>query len=315
MARRLRWTLAAAGLTATVLTTAVVVTVNTRHVTTMPAAQTLPPPSSSPAPPSTSEPPTSTTPPTTSSPPLPDPSAVADDVVDAVTAASKGTKVGLAVYDTKTGKTLALNNPQTSYYTASVVKLLIALDSLYDDGTWQVPSGDTADELTDMISGSNDAVADKLWEADGGTAIVGRMAHLIGLSHTLEPTDPGQWGMTKMSPDDVVTTYRYLTDTVPDATAQPLLTAMADARQPADDGYPQYFGIPDGMPGTTWEIKQGWMILRSSLVLNTTGIVDSRFVVVLLTQQPAATSSAKGRAAVTAGIKALAPALAAWTAG
>ncbi|MEU4672761.1 hypothetical protein AB0F91_33550 [Amycolatopsis sp. NPDC023774] len=315
MARRLRWALAAAGLTATVLTTAVVVTASTRHMTTMPAAQTLPPPSSSPAPPPTSEPPTSSTTPTTPSTPLPDPSAVADDVVDAVTAASRGTKVGLAVYDTKTGKTLALSDAETPYYTASVVKLLIALDSLYDDGTWQVPAGDTADELTDMISGSNDAIADKLWEADGGTAIVGRMADLIGLSHTLEPTDPGQWGMTKMSPDDVVSTYRYLTDTVPDTTAQPLLTAMADARQPADDGYPQYFGIPDGMAGATWEIKQGWMILRSALVLNTTGIVDSRYVVVLLTQQPAATSSAKGRAAVTAGIKALAPALAAWTAG
>ncbi|WP_326836245.1 hypothetical protein VSH64_15215 [Amycolatopsis rhabdoformis] len=315
MARRLRWTLAAAGLTATVLTTAVVITASTRHVTTMAAAQPLPPPSSSAAEPPTSATPTPTpTTPTTPATPLPDPAAVADDVADAVDAASKGTKVGLEVYDTKTGKTLALTDAETPFYTASVVKLLIALDSLYDDGTWQVPEGSTADDLTDMIAGSDDAIASKLWEADGGTAIVGRMADLIGLSHTIEPTDPGEWGMTKMSPSDVVTTYRYLTDTVPDATAQPLLTAMADARQPADDGYPQYFGIPDGLPGATWEIKQGWMILRSALVLNTTGLVDSRYVVVLMTQQPAATSSAKGRAAVTAGVKALAPALAAWTA-
>ncbi|MGW4485219.1 hypothetical protein ACWEOE_15440 [Amycolatopsis sp. NPDC004368] len=310
MATRLRWTLVAAGITATVLTTAVVVTASTRHVTPVSAAQPLPPPLTSPPPSTAPTTPTSTTPAT----PLPDPVGVADDVIDAVTAASKGTQVGLAVYDTKSGKTLALADSETPYYTASVVKLLIALDSLYDGGTWQVPEGSAAGGLTDMIAGSDDAIASKLWEADGGTAIIGRMADLIGLSHTLEPTDPGQWGMTKMSPDDVVTTYRYLTDTVPDATAQPLLDAMAAARQPADDGYPQYFGIPDGMPGATWEIKQGWMILRSALVLNTTGIVDSRYVVVLMTQQPAGTSSANGRAAVTAGIKALAPALAAWTA-
>lgn len=240
---------------------------------------------------------------------MPDPAAVAEEVTDAVTAASKGTHVGLVVLDRKTGDTLASTGADTPYYTASVVKLLIALDSLYDAGAWQVPADGDETDLTDMLAGSDDAIASRLWEEDGGTTIVGRMADLMGLDHTVAPADPGQWGMTKMSPDDVVTTYQYLEDTVPDDTAQPLLTAMADARQPADDGYPQYFGIPDGLPGSTWEIKQGWMILRSALVLNTTGIVDSRYVVVLLTQQPAATSSAKGRAAVTAGIKALAPTL------
>jgi hypothetical protein len=242
---------------------------------------------------------------------LPDPAAVAEEVTGAVTAESKGTDVGLVVLDRKTGSTLASAGADTPYYTASVVKLLIALDSLYDNGVWQVPADSDGSDLADMLAGSDDAIASQLWEEDGGTAIVGRMAALLGLNHTVAPADPGQLGMTKMSPGDVVTTYQYLEDTVPDDTAQPLLTAMAAARQPADDGYPQYFGIPDGLPGSTWEIKQGWMILRSALVLNTTGIVDSRYVVVLCTQQPAATSPAEGRAAVTAGIKALAPVLAA----
>ncbi|HEY2063178.1 MAG TPA: hypothetical protein VGH57_32715 [Amycolatopsis sp.] len=310
MAVRLRWTLAGAGLTAAALTAVVALTAGGRTVTT--AAVTEPPapaPSSSSPPPSTSE-----SPATAPEVPLPDPAEVAEEVTDAVSAASKGTDVGLVVLDRKTGATLASTDADTPYYTASVVKLLIALDSLYDNGVWQVPADNDEDDLTDMISGSNDAIASQLWEEDGGTTIVGRMADLMGLDHTVAPTDPGQWGMTKMSPDDVVTTYQYLEDTVPDDTAQPLLTAMAEARQPADDGYPQYFGIPDGLPGSSWQIKQGWMILRSALVLNTTGVVDSRYVVVLLTQQPAATSSAKGRAAVTAGVKALAPTLAAATA-
>ncbi|SEP52521.1 hypothetical protein [Amycolatopsis saalfeldensis] len=289
------------------LTAVVALTASGRTVTT--AAVTEPPapaPSSSGPPPSTSESPTSAP-----SVPLPDPAEVAEAVTDAVTASSKGTDVGLVVLDRKTGATLAATDADTPYYTASVVKLLIALDSLYDNGIWQVPVDNDETDLTDMLAGSDDAIASQLWEEDGGTTIVGRMADLMGLDHTVAPADPGQWGMTKMSPGDVVTTYQYLEDTVPDDTAQPLLTAMADARQPADDGYPQYFGIPDGLPGSTWEIKQGWMILRSALVLNTTGLVDSRYVVVLLTQQPAATSSAKGRTAVTAGIKALAPTLAA----
>ena len=48
------------------------------------------------------------------------------------------------------------------------------------------------------------------------------------------------------------------------------------------------------------------MILKNALVLNTTGVIDDRYVVVLCTQQPLV-SNAKGRSAVTAGIKALAP--------
>lgn len=114
--------------------------------------------------------------------------------------------------------------------------------------------------------------------------------------------------MAKTSAADVVATYEFLEDTVPDDVAQPLLTALGDARNPADDGWDQYFGIPDGLPGTSWQVKQGWMILRDALVLNTTGVVNDRYVVVLLTRQPPV-GSAKGRAAVTAGITTLAPLL------
>jgi hypothetical protein len=131
---------------------------------------------------------------------------------------------------------------------------------------------------------------------------------LIGLSDTTPPADPTQWGMAKTSANDVVATYEYLSDVIPDEVAAPLLAALGNARNPADDGWDQYFGIPDGLPGRPWQIKQGWMILRNALALNTTGIVGGRYVVVLMTQQPLI-SSAKGRAAVTAGIKTLAPLL------
>ncbi|GAA3565308.1 serine hydrolase [Amycolatopsis ultiminotia] len=305
MATGLRRTLAAAGLTAAVLTAGAVVATSARHVTTvaLPRAAAAPPV------------PRSTVSSSAVSPPdLPDPGDLADSVAAAVTARSPGTEVGLAVLDRKTGRTVAGTDAATPYYSASVVKLLIALDFLYDGDSWEVPEGDDADALNDLLAGSNDAVASRLWEADGGTGIVDRMTDLLGLADTSPPSDPGQWGMTEMSPDDVVTTYQYLEDTVPDATAAPLLAALADARDPADDGYPQYFGIPDGLPDSSWQVKQGWMILRSALVLNTTGVVDSRYVVVLCTRQPAGTSSAAGRAAVTAGIEALAPGLAAWTA-
>ena len=303
MGRRIRWTLTAAGLAAAALTAGMVVVVDGHRAT--PAAA----PSSSSAPSSESPEDTAVSPvASTSEVPYPDLSSVASEVSEAVTAASRGTSVGFVLYDRESGKELASLDADRPYYTASVVKLLIAIDEVRSNGGWALPDADAVEDLTDMLEGSNDAIASAFWEQNGGNAIVTRTAALIGLAHTTPPADPTQWGMAKTSASDVVTTYEYLLDEIPDEVAAPLLAALGHARNPADDGWDQYFGIPDGLPGRSWQIKQGWMILRNALVLNTTGVVGGRYVVVLMTQQPLV-SSAKGREAVTAGIKTLAPLL------
>ncbi|WP_460443703.1 hypothetical protein [Amycolatopsis stemonae] len=298
MGRRIGWMLAGAGLVAAAL-----VAVGGERVT--PVASTADPP----APPDdTAISPSPVA--STAEVPYPDLSSVAQDVEDAVTAASHGTGVGFVLYDRESGKELASLNADRPYYTASVVKLLIAIDEVRDDstGAWTLPDTDAVDDLTTMLEGSNDAIASEFWERNGGSAIITRTAALIGLTQTTPPTDPTQWGMAKTSASDVLATYQYLLDVIPDEVAAPLLAALGNARNPADDGWDQYFGIPDALPGRSWQIKQGWMILRTALVLNTTGVVGGRYVVVLMTQQPLV-SSAKGRAAVTAGIKTLAPLL------
>ncbi|MCR6489313.1 hypothetical protein M8542_41505 [Amycolatopsis sp. OK19-0408] len=302
MRRRIRWTLAGATLAAVALTAGVLVAVGGRSATPVVASA----PSAPPSPEDTAVSPVAST----SAVPYPDLSSVASDVAAAVTAASRGTSVGFVLYDRESGKELASLDAGRQYYTASVVKLLIAIDEVHDDttGAWALPDADAVADLTDMLEGSDDAIASELWERNGGNAIVTRTAALIGLTQTIPPADPTQWGMAKTTAADVVTTYQYLLDTVPDEVSAPLLAALGNARNPADDGWDQYFGIPDGLPGRTFQIKQGWMILRNALVLNTTGVVGGRYVVVLLTQQPLV-SSAAGRAAVTAGITTLAPLL------
>jgi hypothetical protein len=285
----------------------------------VPSSRTVADPA--PAPPLTTSPPTAGTPsPTTSAPPpsTADPvktlsAAERQKLASAVTATvnkiSPKAMIGFTIYDRKTGETLTSVNPDTPMYTASVVKLLIAIDSLREDD-WDTES-DTADDITEMLEGSNDATASSLWVKDGGPPIVARMAGLIGLHHTFASDDPGQWGMAKASANDVVTIYQYIDDDLPDNASKLIMDALAKAKNPADDGFPQYFGIPDALPGTTWAVKQGWMVLTSSLVLNTTGVVgsDSRYVVALMTQLRAGTSEAKGRTALTAGISAVAPTL------
>jgi hypothetical protein len=234
-------------------------------------------------------------------------------VESAVLGASRGADIGFEVFDRDlgaSGAVMASSEANTPMYTASVVKLLIAIDALHR-ANW-APSTATSNEITEMLEGSNDGDASDFWDRDGGNAIVSRMVDLIGLKHTLLPTISGQWGMTKMSASDVVATYQFIAHDMLAVSSALIMNALYHAKKTADDGFPQFFGIPDGLPSTaTWSIKQGWMLLNSAVVLNTTGVVgtDNRYIVVLLTSQSANTSYAKGRTAVTAGITALAPSL------
>jgi hypothetical protein len=274
------------------------------------------------APPTTTSPPASTRSPATTSPASPssappetlsetERNQLARAVSAAVTKISPKAQIGFTIYDRKAGETLTSLSADVPLYTASVVKLLIAIDTMHEDDGWHAPDTDAAKQLTTMLSGSNDGIASDLWVSDGGPVIVERMAELIGLHHTTPSTDTGQWGMAKASANDIVSIYQYIDTDMPDDERKLIMDALAKAKNPADDGYPQYFGIPDGLPGMSWAIKQGWMVLKNALVLNTTGVVgpDSRYVVVLMTQQSAGISNATGRSAVTAGISAIASAL------
>jgi hypothetical protein len=86
-----------------------------------------------------------------------------------------------------------------------------------------------------------------------------------------------------------------------------ILGALSQAPKVAADGFDQYFGIPDGMPNTSWAIKQGWGTSGSQAVMNSTGLVgpDWRYAVVVLAAAPANSYSALP-GAVTAAAGALA---------
>ncbi|HET6499185.1 MAG TPA: hypothetical protein VFG87_00345 [Amycolatopsis sp.] len=196
-----------------------------------------------------------------------------------------GAEVGVEVYDQQTDTVLTSLDPTEQFPTMSVVKLLIAIDVLHQNN-WVLPDQDEQQEITRMLSYSDDAIASELWEQQGGGALVTRDAALMGLKNTVPPTsDPGEWGDTRTTAQDLVTVYQYVADGMPTADHDLIYTAMFHAAQTAADGTDQYFGIPDGLPGTTWAIKQGWGSSGPKDVVNTTGLVgsDSRYVVIVLT--------------------------------
>ena len=231
---------------------------------------------------------------------------VAATAQQAMHAVLPNTQDGFEVFDLPTGTVLTSHNAGQQFAAMSVVKLLIAVDALAQDN-WETPDGATQQEIHQMLADSDDEIANRLWTAGGGPAIVTRMVGQLGLTGTQPPDDPGEWGDTLITPQDMVTVYRYITEQLPGPDRDLLLGALAGAPKIAADGFNQYFGIPDGIPHTNWAIKQGWGTSGSQAVMGSTGLVgtDRRYVVVVLASAPAA-SYPTVPAVVTAGASALA---------
>lgn len=212
---------------------------------------------------------------------------LAEDAQEALRRTVSSAKLGMEVYDRQTGTVVTSVNPGTQFASMSVVKLLIAIDILARN-QFQVPDQSTAAEITRMLSASDDSIASSFWASDGGDEIISRDVALMGLTGTEPPASAGEWGGTEITAQDLVTVYDYVLDKLPDAAQNLLYDAMYHASEQAADGTDQYFGIPDGLPGTTWAIKQGWGSNGPYAYYNTTGVIgtDSRYVVVLLSSGP-----------------------------
>ncbi|MGH3812108.1 MAG: serine hydrolase [Pseudonocardiaceae bacterium] len=249
---------------------------------------------------------------TTAATPVPSPpdrTTVAAKVQQAMHAVLPKAQVGFAVFDRQNDTVLTSQDADRQFASMSVVKLLIALDALAGDN-WATPDDTMQQELHQMLADSDDDIANNLWSANGGPAIVTRMVGLLGLTGTQPPENPSRWGNTLITPQDMVTVYRYITDQLSYPAQDLLLGALTDAPQIAADGFDQHFGIPEGMPNTTWAVKQGWGTSGSQAVMNSTGLVGAglRYVVVVLVSGPAHSYSTVP-AVVTAGARALADSL------
>ncbi|MEU9337002.1 hypothetical protein AB0D49_28185 [Streptomyces sp. NPDC048290] len=169
-----------------------------------------------------------------------------------------GVTAGVAVFDRRTGTFTEQLNSAGQFRSASVVKLLIALDLLWNRTPDALPAADRA-RVDAMLRGSDDAAASTFWANNGGGAIVDRMVTRLGLTDTARPpaTHPGYWGYTALSARDTVTIYRYILDTAPAAVRDYLMGDLRGSTRCATDGYDQHFGIP-GAFERPWAVKQGW---------------------------------------------------------
>ncbi|KFU77001.1 Beta-lactamase enzyme family protein [Amycolatopsis lurida] len=238
--------------------------------------------------------------PSSSAVPGPPPKAVDTEALPGLV---PGGQVSVVVYDRTAKKTTVSVKADRPYTSASLVKLLIALEALQ--------AGAPASTVQRMLSVSDDDIASRLWTAHGGPAIVTRWATKIGLGATRPPEDPGRWGDTRTTAADVAKIYRYLLDQAAAGTRTTIMRALSGATESGSDGVRQYFGIPDAVGSLRWSVKQGWACCRGSRILHSSGTVgdDDRHIVVVLTSQPVSTTYTGAGRRVTEVAKALRPAI------
>jgi hypothetical protein len=168
-----------------------------------------------------------------------------------------GMTASFLVIDRKTGAPRLRKDEHRQYRSASLVKLLIALDYLETRGpNKEIPPEDRV-LLEPMLRSSNDDAASTLWVRGGQQEIIHRMVAKIGLQNTERPHNPGMWGYTAISASDVAKIYEYILDEAHPRFRRFLMSNLHRWTTCGSDGFDQSFGIPSAVsnPGA---IKQGW---------------------------------------------------------
>lgn len=175
-------------------------------------------------------------------------------------AAESGADITVAVLDRNTGQIVS-NGADQPFPIASVVKLFIADDLLLREskGETKLTAADRQ-SLDTMLRSSDDSAAQNFWDRSGGNAVIARVKARYGLAGTTAPYN-GHWDVTQSTANDLVRYYDMLLDGtggLPPEQANVIISNLAQSTPTGTDGYPQRFGIPDGLYAEPVAVKQGW---------------------------------------------------------
>jgi hypothetical protein len=226
-------------------------------------------------------------------------------------AAEEGADISTVVLDRNTGQIVS-NGDDAAVPIASVAKLFIADDLLLQEAKGQTQlSLPDRQALDTMLQSSDDDAAENFWNRGGGSAIITRVAARYGLQSTTTPYD-GRWWNTMSTTADMVRYYDMLLDGsggLSPERASIIVSNLAQSTPTGIDGYPQRFGIPDGLFAESVAVKQGWMCCWNggNWMHMSTGVIgrDRRYVMAIGSMQP--TSDDAARTTITQAVKAMFP--------
>ncbi|HEX4251126.1 MAG TPA: serine hydrolase [Pseudonocardia sp.] len=226
--------------------------------------------------------------------------------VDSMSLATGGAlDIGVAVLDRQTGQLSLGAEGAAPFYSASVVKLFTVVDILHRVETGQATLSQTQlNYIQRALTVSDDNAMNALWEQFGGSSTVTELVGLANLQDTQPPSDPGEWGETKLSARDVVAVYQYLLTSLNPGDQQLVLNALSSAQNTGADGFDQAFGLLQTPRLSGVAAKQGWMVDDGYEYLHSTGIVgsDNRFLVAVLSKRPASNGYDVARADVSTAV-------------
>jgi hypothetical protein len=207
--------------------------------------------------------------------------------------------ISLTILDRSTGRMLT-SGDTAAFPIASVTKLFIADDLLMQLSQKKAKlSPQDRHGLEVMLRSSDDFPADDFWARGGGNAIVKRVADRYKLGKTSAPYN-GDWWNTMSTTADLVRYYDLLLDGkggLPAEQANIIVANLAASTPRGVDGYPQRFGIPDGLFAEPVAVKQGWMCCWgvNDQVHLSTGVVgpDRRYAVAVASMQPVDEAAAR----------------------
>lgn len=195
-----------------------------------------------------------------------------------------GYRVGLAVFDTKTGELYGAGLDRKDFATESVVKVFIATRLLATDNMSPIRK----QIAYKMITQSDDASGTALYGVAGGDSLIPWIEKHYGIDDVgSRPTKPGWWGNTHITPVGMV---RFYAAVKRDPAVWPWLSnAMHAAKSHGSDGTDQFFGLKQADEDAA--IKQGWGQddddWSKSSDYNSTGFVDDdRYAVAILLKGP-----------------------------
>ena len=226
-------------------------------------------------------------------------------------AAKSGADIETVVLDRNTGQMVS-NGDNKPFPIASVVKLFIADDLLLQESQGKTTlSAADRKSLDVMLRSSDDNAAQMFWDRSGQNAIIARVVARYGLTGTRAPSNR-HWDVTQSTASDLVRYYDMLlngTGGLPPEQAIVIIGDLAQSTPTGTDGYPQRFGIPDGLYAEPVAVKQGWFCCWSGAnqLHVSTGAIgpDRRYVMAISSLEP--DDAAAARETVTQAVKTMFP--------
>jgi hypothetical protein len=226
-------------------------------------------------------------------------------------AAKSGANIETVVLDRNTGQTIS-NGNTNPFPIASVAKLFIADDLLMQASKGQTTLSPADRQSLDvMLRSSDDSAAQTFWNRGGGNAILARVKARYGLPGTTAPSN-GHWDVTTSTASDLVQYYGKLLDGsggLPPEQANVIIGNLAQSTPTGTDGYPQRFGIPEGLYAEPVAVKQGWFCCWSGAnqLHVSTGVIgpDRRYVMAISSLE--SDDAAAARDTMTQAVKTMFP--------